>query len=248
MYKCVIFDLDGTIYFGNQLAQKANEVINKAREKFLHIFFVTNNSAKSREQIYKKLKSLGVDLTQDELYTVSYIIPKYLKEHDYKEVYCIGTDSLCSEISNAGIKYKSKKPEAVVVGFNPDFKLSDLDELANINVDNNCKIIIANRERTYPVDKGYINAGAGPIVSAVECLLNKKVDVVTGKPNVQMLKVVTSGLNISPNEILVIGDSYNSDIRMAQDFGAKGILITNNPVNDCQCIEKLSDLLEMWND
>lgn len=243
--KCMIFDLDGTIYFGSSLADKANEVIQKARESYRHIFFVTNNSAKTRTQIFEKLKSLGINLTLDELYTTSYIIPKYLQLHNYKEIYCIGTDDLKAEIKNTGINPNSKTPQAIVAGFNPDFKLHDLDELANIKLPKDCKLLIANVEKSYPVDNGYLNAGAGPIVGALEYLLNKKYDVMIGKPNTTVISTVVDGLNIKSEEIAVIGDRYDSDVKMAKDYNAIPVLITKDKKNDCICIEKLADLMEI---
>lgn len=244
-YKCIIFDLDGTIYFGNQLAANANDVISTARKISKNVFFVTNNSAKTRLQVYNKLANLGIDLKIDELITSSFAIGQYLKSNGYDEIYCIGTQSLKDEIELLGIKTKSNIPQAVVVGYNPEFKLSDLNELSNIEL-LNYKLIIANKERNYPKENGYIVPGAGPIVAAVENLLDKQTDVVIGKPNYEMLKIMVSNLDIQPDEILVIGDSYNSDIKMAKNYGANGILITKDKINDCQCIEKLSDLLEIW--
>ena len=247
-YKYIIFDLDGTIYFGSQLANKANDVISKARNISKNIFFVTNNSAKSREQIFQRLKNLGVDLKIEELYTVSYVMPKYLLNHNLLEVYCVGTKDLRSELEKLGINPVSHNPQAIVVGFNPEFKLSDLDELANINLNKDYKLIIANKERTYPVDNGYKNAGAGPIVGAVEGLLEHKFDIMVGKPNVELLKTVISDLEIKPNEVCIIGDSYYSDIKMGKEYGADTILISKEQHQDCVCIENLSDLLEIWND
>lgn len=242
-YKCIVFDLDGTIYFGSELANKANEVISYARKVAGQVFFVTNNSAKTRKQIFKKLIDLGINLNQDELITSSYAIAKYLKENYYKETYCIGTDYLREEIELLGINTFSKNPQAIIVGYNPEFKLSDLDELSNIKL-SNYKLIIANKERNYPKENGYIVPGAGPIVAAVETLLNKEIDVVVGKPNTEMLKI----MNIDPKNLCIVGDSYNSDIQMAKNYGAEGILITKEKRDDCICIENLSDLLEMWND
>ena len=246
-YKCIVFDLDGTIYFGNQLAYMANEVIVQARSIAERVFFVTNNSAKTREQVYDKLIKLGVNIKLEELITSSFAITKYFKQNEFNEIYCIGTDSLKSEIEQANITTNSKKPKAIVVGYNPDFKLSDLDELSNIDL-SDYKLIVANKERNYPKEKGYIIPGAGPIVSAVETLLNKKTDLIIGKPNIEMLKIMTADFNIKPNEMCIIGDSYDSDIKMAINYGADGILITKEKRNDCTCIEKLADLLEMWND
>lgn len=246
-FKCIIFDLDGTIYFGDKLADKANEVISRAREIAQYVFFVTNNSAKTREQIWNKLIAMGIDVRKEEVISSSYAIAKYLNENHYTEIYCVGTKSLKREIELAGISTNSKKPQAVVVGYNPDFKLNDLDELSNIEL-SNYKLIIANKERNYPKENGYIVPGAGPIVAAVENLLNKQIDVVIGKPESEMLDIMLLNLDIKPNEICIIGDSYESDIKMAQNYGAKGIWISKKKKDDCICIGKLPDLLEMWND
>lgn len=243
--KAAVFDLDGTIYFGSQLAYMANDVIKKAREKFKNILFVTNNSAKSRMQIYEKLKKMGTDAELSELYTVSYIIPQYLKENNYKEVFCIGTEDLKNEIRQNDINPVSKTPQAIVTGFNPDFALKDLNELANIKIDKSCKLIVANKERIYPVENGYLNAGAAPIVGAVENLLDKKTDIIIGKPNTEMLRIPLCRLDIDAEEVILIGDSYESDIVMANNYGAQGILITKEPKNDCICIKQLADLLEI---
>ena len=243
-YKCIVFDLDGTIYFGNKPAPQANNIIKKARKLYKHVFFLTNNSAKTRKQVLEKLVDLGIDAKLEELITSSYAIVKYLQTNNYKEVYCIGTNDLIQEIELAGIYAKSQTPQAIIVGYNPDFKLNDLNELANIQ-SSNCELIVANKERNYPKENGYILPGAGPIVCAVETLLNKTTDIIVGKPNTEMLKITLSNLNIQPDEICIVGDSYDSDIKMAQNFGAQGILITKEKRNDCQCITQLADLLEI---
>ena len=243
-YKCVIFDLDGTIYFGNKLAFKANEVVSKARTMCEKIFFITNNSAKTREQIYTKLIDLGLNVQPKEIMTTSYAITKYLKNNNYNKVYCIGTKHLKEQLEKENIITNSKEPEIIVVGYNQDFKLSDLDELANINTQNS-KLLVANKERNYPKENGYIFPGAGPIVSAVETLLNKETDFIIGKPNIEMINIAVNDYGFNPNEILVVGDSYESDIKMAQAYGADSILISKEKKNDCQCIEKLADLLEI---
>jgi len=246
-YKWIIFDLDGTVYFGNQPAHKVNEVISRAGEISEYVFFLTNNSAQTREHILSKLTGMGIKVRKEELITSAYAITKYLKENGYKNVYCLGTDFLKSEIEEADINTNSKTPQAVVVGFNPKFKLDDLNELANMNL-SDYKLIAANRERVYPKENGVKMPGAAPVVAAVEALLDKKADMIIGKPNVEILKITLRNLELKPENICIIGDSYDSDMVMAKSYGAKGILITEEKRNDCLCIEKLADLLELWDD
>lgn len=245
--KCIVFDLDGTIYFGSELAEKANEVIQKSRSSFEKIFFVTNNSAKKREQIFEKLIKLGIDVQLEEVINSSYAIARYLKEKEYNDIYCIGTKDLIEEIASLGINVQSKNPKAVIVGYNINFQLSDLEEVIKIK-NKDYKLIIGNKERVYPRDGGIITPGAGAIVAAVEYTLNKSADFVIGKPNPLMLEIITKDLNFNRNEVLVVGDSYESDIKMAKAFGANSILITNGKIfnYNCEKTEKLENLLELF--
>ena len=244
-YKCIVFDLDGTIYFGSQPAFMADEIIKKARQIAKYVFFITNNSARTRRQIYEKLSSMDLEISPAEIINSGYAVAKYLSDNNYNEVYAISTDSLKQELRSVGIDPFSKTPEAVVVAYTPDFKLDDLTELLNIKKKEDYKLIIANRERFYPGADGCLLPGAGPVVSAVENVLNKTTDFIVGKPNPLMLQTITYGLNLKPQEICVIGDSFESDIKMAQGYGADSILITSKPVDGCRCVEKLADIAEL---
>jgi HAD superfamily hydrolase (TIGR01450 family) len=245
--KCIILDLDGTVYFGEALAENANEVILEIREKFEKIFFVTNNSAKSRIEIYEKLLKLGIDVHLNEIINSGYVIAKYLHENNYQNVYCLGTDSLAKEIEKIGINSKSDKPQAVVLGYDINFKITDLEYVLKI-FHGNCKLIIANKERVYPRNNGILSPGNGAIAAALEYTLNKNADVVVGKPNTLMLDLIIKDANLLPNEIVLVGDSYESDIVMAEKIGAKAVLISQQEYKnkDFKVIKKVKDITGLF--
>ncbi len=62
--------------------------------------------------------------------------------------------------------------------------------------------------------------GCGGMVSSVEWCSGRMVDLTIGKPNTFMLKEVSEQLGLAPEEILVVGDNYNTDIVMAGKFGS----------------------------
>lgn len=242
--KCIVFDLDGTVYFGDNLAENATKILQYCYEKFEHVFFVTNNSAKTRNEIYQKLCQMGLNIDINHLITCGYTIAKYLTKNNYENVFTIGTESLKKELKLQGINPESKDPQAIVVGYNREFCLEDLKPIVKYkNTDLN--LIIANKEHSYPWNNGELLPGAGQIIVSVEYTLNKPYDICVGKPNPMMLETMLEGLNINPNEVLVVGDSYESDIVMAQNYGATGVYITEEKRNDCICIENLSELLEV---
>jgi len=118
----VVLDCDGVIWHGDSLIPGAKAAIEALRAKGKRVFFVTNNSTKSREHYAAKFAALGIDASKYEIYTSAYATACYLKregfdaligekgddgEHvdDYKQktVYVIGEKGILDELEEAGI-------------------------------------------------------------------------------------------------------------------------------------------------
>ncbi len=79
-FDVVLFDLDGTVYYGSKIIPGANETIEYFRNKGKKIFFTTNNSTKTRAQIYEKLFDMGVNCKVEEVLTSGYLAALYAKK------------------------------------------------------------------------------------------------------------------------------------------------------------------------
>jgi len=245
--KCVAFDLDGTIYFGSrQLAPRAQEVIDYVRQKYGRVCFVTNNSALTRYQVFQRLCQLGVSVKEEEVLNSSYLISRYLVSNKLKNVWCIGTANLCQELKVNGIDPKSTNPDAIVIGYDYNFALPYIEEALKVYTPK-CQIIVANTERVYPRDNGILTPGTGAIVAAFLHTVNRTDSVVLGKPNILMIDTVAKLYNLSAEEILMVGDTYESDIQMAETYGSQSMLIRNGSAEEysCNSVSALQDLLSV---
>ena len=228
MNKAVIFDLDGTIYYGNTLAYYANEAIEKLKDLGYEIIFFTNNSSKTREEIYSKLTNLTLDTSLDRVYTSSYATSKYLEEQSIKEVFLIGTNSFKKELDNLNINVVDENnAQAVVVGLDINFNYENISK-ALIAVNNGAKIIASNIDANYPVENGILKPGSNAIVSSIVGCSGKNVDYVVGKPNTYILETICKDWNLNKENIFVVGDGIDSDIAMANNYGCKSILVGKN--------------------
>ena len=63
-YNLFLFDMDGTLYLGDQLYEFTKELLAKIREKGKRYLFMTNNSSKSVADYVKKLAKLGIEATE----------------------------------------------------------------------------------------------------------------------------------------------------------------------------------------
>lgn len=239
--RVIAIDLDGVVYAGNHSMPGAAEAIKKIREMGFDVVFVTNNSGKSRENIAGKLKKMDIDADPADILNSGYasgLLLSILSKESGASALVIGTEDLINEIRSFGIKVVDNGPcDYVVIGLDPQFnyrKISDgLDAL-----NNGARMIACNRDRYFPVEGGGMLPGCGPIVAAVECAWGGTAHYEVGKPGTMLLKMITDSKGTKPEEILVVGDSMESDIAMAKAFGSPAVLITGSSECSDQALDE----------
>ncbi|KAF4356777.1 hypothetical protein G4B88_022026 [Cannabis sativa] len=117
-----IFDCDGVIWKGDKLIDGVPETLDLLRSKGKRLVFVTNNSTKSRKQYGKKFETLGLSVSEEEIFASSFAAAAYLKSINFPKdkkvtsakkqfikshmlVYVIGEDGILKELELAGIQY-----------------------------------------------------------------------------------------------------------------------------------------------
>ncbi len=243
--KAIAFDLDGTIYYGNRLVEGVLDLFKYLKEKNIKTFYFTNNSRKSRKEIYEKLSHMGFQLTIHDIYSSTGATALYITEHNIKHVYCLGSDGLAEELiaHHINISDDPEKVQALVIGLHHDFDYAGLAKAINIVIKSNCNIIACNRDRTYPVEDNTLMPGCGAIVASVEEALNRKIDFLAGKPNTYMIELLAKDWNLQRNEIMIVGDSVETDIEMARRYGCPSVLIAPEKIFNCAYTTVLENIL-----
>ncbi|KAJ6987413.1 hypothetical protein NC653_020617 [Populus alba x Populus x berolinensis] len=116
-----IFDCDGVIWKGDKLIDGVPQTLDMLRSRGKRLVFVTNNSTKSRKQYGKKFESLGLDVSEEEIFASSFAAAAYLKSIDFPKdkkasnnlfyflqwgfVYVVGEDGILKELELAGFQY-----------------------------------------------------------------------------------------------------------------------------------------------
>lgn len=240
----VMFDLDGTIYYGEKIIPGANDVVKRFRECGKKVYFTTNNSTKTRKQIFERLIKMGVDVSEDEVLSSGYLAAQYAKKHEFDNIYILGSDDLISEFHNLGVEvYQKEDAKNLLIGYYPNITYDDMTTAVRvaINADN---IIACNKERVYPGKDAKLFPGCGAMTSIIEWCANRECDLVIGKPNTMMITYLCNINKINSSQVLVIGDTYESDIIMANEAGSQSILIGYKD-KYVRSVDKISDILDM---
>lgn len=240
--KAVLFDLDGTIYYGSKIIDGANEAIDHCRDCGKRVFFLTNNSTKTRRQIFDKLQGMGISCNYEEVITSGYVSALHVLQNGIKNLYVCGTDNLRLELEDFGIKPVSEdEAENLLIGYDPDFDYVKCT--IAVRVAKKAKRLIAcNKERVFQGEGAKWFPGCGAMVAPIEWCSNRQVDYVVGKPNTLLLETLCDEFDLKKDEVLMVGDTYESDILMANRFGCPSILISDNEYLDTISVGKICEI------
>merc|ERR1719410_526481 len=104
-----IFDCDGVIWRGDSVIEGIPATLEKLRALGKKLFFVTNNSTKSRKGYKKKFDGLKLDVEAEEIFSSSFAAAAYLDQTKFKEtgkkVYIIGEIGIEEELDLIGVPY-----------------------------------------------------------------------------------------------------------------------------------------------
>jgi len=222
----VAIDLDGVVYRGKTMIEGADAAISNLRQSGLQAFFVTNSSVRTRADIAEKLRIMGISAEEDEVLTSAYTAGLLIKSIGVnKNVLVIGAESLKQEIVHAGAMVVAGPPcDLVVVGMDTAFSYEKI-RLAMEGIAGGAVFVACNQDASFPGEDGRMFPGCGPMVAAVEAAVAFPPHHIAGKPSVLMLEIIAARYHLRPDEILVIGDGMESDIKMAVAFGSPSVLV-----------------------
>ncbi len=226
----VALDMDGTIYLGSQLFPWTKGFLQKLTDAGIGYSFLTNNPTRSLDDYVKKLHGMGIEATRDEVYTTAVATIDYLKTHypDARRLFVLGTPSMIGEFEAAGFEMcaddPNDRPDVLVVAFDTTLVYPRLCR-ASWWPAQGVPYIATNPDRVCPTDQPVILVDCGSICACIEHATGRKPDIVIGKPNPDMLRGIMDRYGYRPDEIAMCGDRIYTDVAMARNAGALGVLV-----------------------
>lgn len=226
----VALDMDGTIYMGMSLFDYTIPFLNSLKEMGITYSFLTNNPSTSIPDYLKKLAGMGIEATEEEMYTTALATIDYIKTNfpEARRLFLLGTPSMISEFEKAGFESVAdsaeERPDVLVVAFDKTLEYSRLCR-ASYWAQQGLPYIATNPDRVCPTDQPTVLVDCGSICKCIEHATGRQPDIVLGKPDPNMLTGVQSRYGVKPEEVAMVGDRIYTDIEMAHNAGAFGVLV-----------------------
>lgn len=224
-----IFDLDGTIYLGDELLPGAQRLIEALRDADRKILFLSNNPTKSPDDYAAKLSHLGISTTADQVLNSVQTMTAWLTRfHPEATVFPISEQPLKDALSHAGITVSENPAEIdiVIASYDRTFDYRKLQIAFDaIRTFERAFLVTTNPDRFCPFPGGRGEPDAAAIIGAVEGCTGTACQQNTGKPDQFMLAAALDQLELNACDCIMIGDRLMTDIRMAIDAGMPSALV-----------------------
>jgi NagD protein len=232
--KLFIFDMDGTIYLGDNLIDGVKDLLNKLENNNIDYIFLTNNSSKNSDDYKLKLEKLGIETTKDKIVNAGEVTAAYLKSiriTKENNVYVVGTNSLEKVFQDYGFNVvKSReKVDYLVVGFDTTLTYKKLWD-AHYLINKGTKYYATNPDKVCPLEGGKSMPDCGAIINLLKTSTGKEPTVV-GKPSELMIEYISDNYDTKKENITMVGDRLYTDIKMAVNGGINSILVLTGESN-----------------
>ncbi|KAF4521149.1 hypothetical protein B566_EDAN012915 [Ephemera danica] len=243
----ILTDCDGVLWLEDNVLPNANTTVNKLQELGKKVFYVTNNSTKTRDEFVSKCAKLNFKANKEDIISTSYLAASYLQDLQFKKkVYVVGSEGIGQELDALNIKHIGIGPDtlkesvahlvykeldldpevgAVIVGFDQHISFPKLLKAASYLNNPECIFVGTNTDERFPVNStNVVVPGTGSIVAAVQTCAGR-LPFVVGKPEPYIKDAIVKKHKLDPKRTLMIGDRANTDILLGTRCGFSTLMV-----------------------
>jgi len=219
--KGLLIDLDGVIYNDSQVIPGALETIRFLQDSNIPFRFLTNTTMKCRQSIQSKLMNLNIKVEKEQIFSAAYAAAEFIRRQKKQRCFLLLTEDAQKDYQ--GLAADTGDVDYVVVGdLGDQYTFQILNKAFNYLLQG-ARLIALQKNRFWLSDKGY-TLDAGAFVALLEYAANCRSQVI-GKPSAQFFEGALHNLNLSAQQVLMIGDDLESDISGASNLGIRTCLV-----------------------
>lgn len=226
LLKCELYllDMDGTLYLGDEVFDGAVDFINTLSATGRRYIYLTNNSSRAGVDYVTRLKRLGFPCKMENVFTSGMATGLYLNDHFAgKTVYPVGTVAFMEELKSYGVRLGEEEAEAVCVGFDTELVYEKLVKAVHF-LRRGAAFVAANPDWVCPMPGDEVLPDCGSICALLTAASGVK-PVFIGKPDRNMIDVISKQTGVPNDRICCVGDRLYTDIAVARNAGAVSVCV-----------------------
>jgi HAD superfamily hydrolase (TIGR01458 family) len=220
----ILLDIDGVFHVSGEPIAGGAEAVGGLRKAGHRLRFVTNNTTQARATLAEGLRTMGIEVADEELQTTPRAAARALAG---RRVLALTMHAIVGELE--GIDLVGEDAEAVLVGGADETPESNLVfsymNLARAfhELEAGAELYCLHKNRWWQTKHGPL-LDAGAFVAGLEYAANVEATVL-GKPSTAYFEAALSALDADAGMTWMVGDDIDSDIVGAQAHGMRTILV-----------------------
>lgn len=226
MNKTCLIDLDGTMYCGDTLIPGAKIFIDWMLAQGHAFLFLTNNATRTRAENAAHMEKLGYrGILPSHFFTSAMASAAYVaKRSDRRRAYYIGMAGLEEALLEQGFELVKEQADFVFVGLDKTADYRRYSDALKQLLDG-ARLIGTNTDRLIATSQGF-DIGNGSIMNMFE-YASSQTSPRIGKPYAPILELALDKLQLAKEDVVVIGDNLETDIRLGFDHGVETVFVTS---------------------
>jgi HAD superfamily hydrolase (TIGR01458 family) len=220
----ILLDVDGVLHVSGAPIAGAAAAVRQLRDAGHRLRFVTNSTTRSRAQIVAQLRSMGLELEDDELQTVGVVATQALAG---KRVLALTMPGMLDDLE--GLQLVGMNVDAVLLGgANEGEETGRIFSYLNLNrafheLEAGAELYCLHKNKWWQTGDG-ARLDAGAFVAGLEFAAETEATIL-GKPSAAYFKAALEALEAEAELTWMVGDDLEGDVVGAHRHGMKTILV-----------------------
>ena len=221
----ILLDIDGVLHVSGEAIPGAAEAVRSLRAEGHRLRFVTNNTTRARARLAGELRSIGVELEEEELATTPLAAGKLLEG---LRVFPLTMAAICEDLARHVTLVEDGAEVVLVGGADETAETGEVYGYENLNrafaeLRDGARLVCLHKNRWWQTSTGPL-LDSGAFVAGLEYAAGLRAEVV-GKPTAAYFESALAELDAAPGEAVMVGDDVEADIGGAKRLGMRGVLV-----------------------
>lgn len=243
-----LFDLDGTIYLGDEIIPGAPAAIARLKARGAGVMYITNKPLCQPDEYATKLTRLGIPTTPAEVITSSNVLAEYVVEaHAGARVLLIGETVVREDLLRAGAVLVEdwREAEVLVVSWDRQFTYEKLDAGLQA-LSRGVTFLATNPDVVCPVGPHEVVPDCGALLAAFKAMTGREPDYIAGKPGPRLPLAALKRLGVLPADAALVGDRLSTDITCGNRAGMTTIAVLTGEAREPMIAEARAEAKPTW--
>jgi len=218
-----LIDVDGVLHVDGTPIPGTADALNRLRAEGIPYRLLTNTTMRTRAALGELLRGMGCDVSDDEIITAASATAGYIKKV-YPDIGCylLVAGNVSEEFSDVRLTDDPGAGVVVIGGAGREFTFDKLNHAFRLLLDG-ASLVAMHKDYYWRTADG-LSLDAGAFITGLE-LASGKESLVVGKPSREFFEVGYASLGLSPEDVVMVGDSIMHDLAPAMALGSAGALV-----------------------